>query len=216
MESFDPSTFSGVVPLFPLPNVVHFPKTVLPLHVFEPRYRSMTKDALEGEKLIGMALLKPGWEKDYYGNPPVHEVVGVGKIIQETRLPDGRFNISLYGLSRARVLEVVGERPYRTARVELLRESEPPADLDEAKRKELAEVVRKMGGRLLVGPGQFAAGLPLGCVLDNLASVLEVEPAFKQELLEELDVAARCDRLLAYLAGALRPRRPGPSEPSLN
>ncbi|HXX93988.1 MAG TPA: LON peptidase substrate-binding domain-containing protein, partial [Planctomycetota bacterium] len=84
-DPFDREGFSGRLPLFPLPNVVLFPHAFLPLHIFEPRYRSMTRGALEGERLIGMALLKPGWEGDYYGNPDVHEVIGVGKIIEEER-----------------------------------------------------------------------------------------------------------------------------------
>lgn len=215
MEVFEASSFSGAVPLFPLPNVVLFPRMVLPLHIFEPRYRAMTATALEGERLVAMALLRPGWEKDYYGNPPVYEVAGMGKIIQETRLPDGRYNITLYGLVRVRVLQVLSDQPYRTARVRILEETEPLPEVDDKKRSELAALIQKLGGELNLGAGQFGAGLPLGCVCDHLASALEFAPALKQELLEEPNALARCDRLMDLLRQWGRPKRPLPG-PSMN
>src|SRR3954471_21363862 len=95
----------GVIRLFPLPNLVLFPGAMQPLHIFEPRYRQMTVDALAGDRLIGMALPRPGWENDYVGKPAIHPVVCVGRILAEQRLADGRFNILLRGLRRARVVE---------------------------------------------------------------------------------------------------------------
>ena len=80
------------VPLFPLPNVVLFPNALLPLHVFEERYKAMTMDALAGRRQIAMALLSPGWEKCYYGRPAIEKVVCVGTIVSHQRLPDGKFN----------------------------------------------------------------------------------------------------------------------------
>src|SRR5204863_9636969 len=91
--------FKGTARLFPLPNVVLFPHVVQPLHIFEPRYRQMTADALAGDQLIAPALLRPGWEGDYEGRPATYPVVCVGKIVSEQQLPDGRFNILLRGLS---------------------------------------------------------------------------------------------------------------------
>src|SRR5439155_23909795 len=67
------------VALFPLPGVVLFPRAVLPLHIFEQRYRAMTADALVGDKLIVMALLRPGWQKSYYGRAEIEPVVCIGK-----------------------------------------------------------------------------------------------------------------------------------------
>jgi len=78
--------FSGVIPLFPLATVVFFPNTLLPLHVFEPRYRQMIKDIIDGERIIGMVLLKPGWEKSYEGNPEIYSVVGMGRIVNSEPL----------------------------------------------------------------------------------------------------------------------------------
>src|SRR5437762_3240134 len=113
--------FSGIARLFPLPNVVLFPHMVLPLHIFEPRYRQMTADALAGDKLIAMSLLQPGWESDYEGRPALHPVACLGQIVDHQRLPDGRFHLHLRGLSRIRIVrEIDSDRLYRNARVQAL------------------------------------------------------------------------------------------------
>src|SRR5947199_3769341 len=102
------------IPIFPLPNVVLFPNVFLPLHVFEPRYRQMVDEALKGDRIIGMVLLRPGWEGDYEGRPPVYPIGCAGVITHAERLPDGRFNIVLRGMEKFRV---AGEEPGRTYRV---------------------------------------------------------------------------------------------------
>src|SRR4051794_9383388 len=99
--------FGGTAPLFPLPDLVLFPAVVQPLHIFEPRYRQLMADALAGDRLMALALLKPGWEEDYQKRPPIHPVVCLGRIFKEERLPDGRYNLLLHGLSRARVREEI-------------------------------------------------------------------------------------------------------------
>src|SRR5215217_8938156 len=93
----------GAVPLFPLPNVVLFPAAVLPLHIFEERYKAMTADALRGERRVAMALLRPGWEKSYYGRAAIEPVVCVGRILSHEKLVDGKYNFLLQGTLRARV-----------------------------------------------------------------------------------------------------------------
>ena len=95
---------SRLVPVFPLPNVVLFPGVVCPLHVFEPRYREMVTDVLAGERLIALALLRPGWEAEYEGAPAVHEVACVGRVAAAEPLRDGRFNILVQGEERVRIL----------------------------------------------------------------------------------------------------------------
>ena len=113
--------FSGILPLFPLPNVVLFPGQRLPLHIFEPRYRQMVSDAEQGEGLIGLTLLKQGWEKNYFGETDIHSVACVGRMRRLHRLPDGRYLMTLVGLTRMRITQELEQgRPYRTARVELL------------------------------------------------------------------------------------------------
>ena len=89
------------IPIFPLPNVTFFPQTILPLHVFEPRYRTMTSNCLAGDRLMGVSLLKEGWQKDYFGRPPICTTFGIGKIIDSERREDGCYNIVLEGLFRA-------------------------------------------------------------------------------------------------------------------
>ena len=106
--------FRGLARLFPLPNLVLFPSVIQPLHIFEPRYRQLTEDALKDDRLIGMALLRPGYEEDYHNSPPIYPVICLGRIYKEERLPDGRWNLLLHGLTRARVeSEVDADRLYR-------------------------------------------------------------------------------------------------------
>jgi len=129
------------VALFPLPSVVLFPRAVLPLHIFEDRYRAMTRDALVGDRVIAMALLRPGWEKSYYGRPAIDPVVCAGRILSHERLPDGKYNFLLQGVARCRIVEeLTRDEPYRIARLETIVET--PAleiDLDEC-RRQLTEV----------------------------------------------------------------------------
>jgi len=87
--------FDGSARLFPLPNLVLFPHVMQPLHIFEPRYQHMTRDALDGDHLIALVLLQSGWETNYDGAPPIHDVACLGKIVAENSLEDGRFNILL-------------------------------------------------------------------------------------------------------------------------
>src|SRR5216110_384338 len=96
---------SDLLPLFPLPNVVLFPGVFLPLHIFEPRYREMVADTLDGDRMIGMVLLRPGWDRDYEGRPPVFPIGCTGVITHVERLNDGKFNIVLRGIERFRVVE---------------------------------------------------------------------------------------------------------------
>ncbi|MBY0523226.1 MAG: LON peptidase substrate-binding domain-containing protein [Gemmataceae bacterium] len=200
--------FNGVVRLFPLPNVVLFPHVIQPLHIFEPRYRQMTADALEGDRLIAPALLRPGWEADYEGLPGICPVVCIGRIIGDQRLADGRYNLLLRGVSRARVVEeLVQEKPYRSARVELLTDGPQPA-ADAAKRFqcELDEVVRAWfppHGPALEQLHKLLRGeLPLGTLCDILAFAVPLPVEVKQGLLEERDVEARTRALLQHLTNS--------------
>src|SRR5689334_9282717 len=118
--SADPAlqTFSGRAPLFPLPNVVLFPHVAVPLHIFEPRYRQMTADALAGERLIAMALLQE--EETELAQPAIDPMVGLGRIIAHERLDDGRYILVLRGIARARVIrEESLDLPYRVGQLEL-------------------------------------------------------------------------------------------------
>src|SRR5712691_8230083 len=109
---------SDLLPIFPLPNVVLFPNVFLPLHIFEPRYREMVADALTSDRVIGMVLLKPGWEHDYEGRPMVYPIGCIGVMTHAERLADGRSNIVLRGVERFRIIEEDHSRSYRRALVE--------------------------------------------------------------------------------------------------
>ena len=111
------------LPIFPLPNCVLLPGGLLPLHVFEPRYREMVTDALASDRLIGMVLLKPGWEHEYDGRPPIYPIGCTGVMTHCERLSDGRFNIVLRGIERFRVLDEDHDRAYRRATIEPYAES---------------------------------------------------------------------------------------------
>lgn len=107
-----------LIPLFPLPGVVLFPGTLLPLHVFEPRYRVMVSRALQGDRILGMSMIDGSAEPD--DPPPLVPLGGAGRIVEEEELEDGRFNIILEGTFRYRILAEEPSSPYRSATVEIV------------------------------------------------------------------------------------------------
>ena len=203
--SDDLADFDGITRLFPLPNLVLFPHVIQPLHIFEPRYRQMTADALAGDRLVSIVLLRPGWEACYQGQPLVHEVACLGRIVADQRLEDGRYHILLRGLARVRIVaEVEADKLYRSARVEVLANtmSQPP-HVQRHLRKALArEAPRWLAGRPEMYQ-QFQrlldSDLPLGALCDIFSFVLPLEAEFKQQMLEESDVEKRMRFLLDHL-----------------
>ena len=197
----------SAVPLFPLPSVVLFPRAVLPLHIFEQRYRIMTADALTGDRLVAMALLKPGWEKNYYCRPAIEAVVCIGKILSYERLADGKYNFLLQGVARARIVnELPVEKPYRLA--ELSRVEQVPAmeiDLEEDRRRFETMFANNALGQTPAGK-QFTriinSALPTCEVADLAAFTFIDDVTVKQSLLAEPDVRARVQRTLELLCEA--------------
>jgi Lon protease-like protein len=217
----------SAVPLFPLPGVVLFPRAVLPLHIFEDRYRAMTADALASDKLVAMGLLKAGWEKSYYGRPAIEPVVCVGRILSHEKLPDGKYNFLLQGVQRARIIRenTDAQTSYRTAQLQPLAET-PAVEIDlEAQRRRLHELfmTTPLGG---IGAGrQFRqivkAPLPTPVVADLAAFTFLEDIAVKQSLLAEVDVRHRVARTVAALEElvATLPQAiyaPAPADPRLN
>jgi Lon protease-like protein len=209
-----------LLPLFPLPNIVFFPHTRLPLHVFEPRYRQMVEDALESDQRFGIVLLRPGWESEYFGTPAVYEHGTVGTIENAVPLEDGRYNIVVRGDIRFRIVDEVPGVPYRTARVV----ADP--DLDRgmqeayAKREWLADVSKEY---LRYLPDQTAVPeietVTLDALTNALIMSLNLDMEEKQKLLEERDVLARAEQVgteltsriesLRFLAPFRMPGEPG-------
>ena len=212
-DPWDPEHFSGVTRLFPLPNVVLFPHVLQPLHIFEPRYRAMMAEALAGDRLLAPVLLRPGWEQDATGRPPVHPIACLGRIVAEQLLPDGRYNLLLRGLSRARLVrEVEDDKPFRSSAVELLCDCSDLAVADmSALRRELADEVLPRFAN--AGPARqqleelFKGELPLPALCDVLAFALPLPVESKQSLLEETDVGRRARLLIESipLAGVPAP-----------
>ena len=186
------------IPVFPLPGVVLLPGTTLPLHIFEPRYRAMVADALEGDRTIGMAMLKPGWERSD-GPPPIFPVGGAGRIAEAERLSDGRYEIVLEGEFRYRVIEEAPPAPYRVARVELLSSIPFPSPSEaSAACSEAAALFSELAAVMELPP------LPeedLGAerLASELALRLRYEPADLQALIETDSLPSRFEVLLARM-----------------
>jgi Lon protease-like protein len=207
---------SDLLPLFPLPNVVLFPNVFLPLHIFEPRYRQMVSDAVASDRMIGMVLLRPGWEHDYEGHPPVYPIGCSGVITHFDRLSDGRFNIVLRGLERFRILEEDLSRSYRLATVEMLRE-EPAAQEDRPVitryRSRLESLLHSEAERgnslkhLQAGHGDESRAIDVKIpsamsdedLVNALAQYLDLEPLEKQALLEKQGLRTRAESLVELL-----------------
>lgn len=196
------NNFSGIIPLFPLSTVVFFPNTLLPLHIFETRYKYMINEVMKSEKIVGMALLKPGWEASYYGNPDVFDVAGMGRIVSSESFEDGRINIVLYGLKRVRILEIMKDMPYRLARVEIVENKHSASD--EIYRGKIEELIKKWNFAL-TNEKQKAhrvninTRLPLDSLTDALATLVFSNVFEKQLLLEEPSVEKRAEVIIREL-----------------
>jgi Lon protease-like protein len=177
--------------------VTLFPQVALPLHIFEPRYRRMVADALAGDGIIGMTLLRPGWEGDYYGRPAIYDRGCAGRIEQHEMLADGRSNIVLRGLTRIRVEEEHAGQPYRTATVTALADAPgDPAAVAEARRKVMAAIGRAVDGPVvLVIKPEVADEL----FVNSLAQSLALSAVERQSLIECDSVLDRYLRLISIL-----------------
>ena len=197
-----PIVIPSVIPLFPLPNVVFFPRTYLPLHVFEPRYRHMVQDAAASHRMIGMVLLKEGWESDYEGRPPIFPTGAVGRMVAVQNLSDGRFNVLLQGLRRFEIKDEIGLESYRQGSIEL----KDFAPLETKLPPELRVDIMKIVGNFLLSQEDGAAltnflKQPVDdeTLVHNLSFGLDFTPLEKQFLLEAETVVQQARRLLDLL-----------------
>ena len=191
---------SGTIALFPLPNVVLFPNVCLPLHIFEPRYRAMVADALEGDRILGIVLLRPGYETAYAGRPPVFPIGCAGVITHSDPLGDGRYNIVLRGVERFRITGEDHGKAYRQAHVDALPEGMPDGHRAELRRHRhrlealLAAAVERTGAEPRFPPAVADEDL-----VNALAQYIELDPLERQALLERDGVLARCRALVDLL-----------------
>lgn len=189
----------STLPIFPLPNVVLFPSVFLPLHIFEPRYRVMLADALRGDRMIGMVLLR-GRRDDIEEPPPVYPIGCAGLVSHAEPLRDGRSNIILRGLQRFRIVAEDTDRDYRRAQITPLPENESGLIQDELRvmRSRLAALLagrlETAGGEVMVPDDMEDADL-----VNTLAQYLDLEPVEKQALLERDDIASRSRSLIELI-----------------
>ncbi len=188
-----------VIPVFPLPDVVLFPGVFLPLHIFEMRYRDMIRDSLAADRLVGISLLKKGWEHDPAGRPAIYGVGCVGLISHVEALSDGRYNLVLRGVEKYRVVdEEPPLRAYRRASVEYLSEQATPAERESVSRQK-HRLERLLSSAADSPERPFPANLSDEEVINALAQYLDLEPIERQALLEQDGVARRCSALIELL-----------------
>ena len=193
------------LPIFPLYRVQLFPRAILPLYIFEPRYREMTAACLSGDGLMALAQLKPGFEADYQGRPPVRSIAGLGKIIAHRENADGTYNILLEGLGRVRIdEELPPEHSYREVRAHRVRDRIAEGFDQQTVRETLRLLIDKLSKTI----GESGASLRslcaetkrLPCLIDVLSSALIQKPVLRRRLFECRDLATRAELLIVSLA----------------
>ena len=204
----------AALPLFPLPGVVFLPGTLLPLHVFEPRYRKLVRDCLDGDSIFAVPLLREGWQSDYEGRPPVYEVSGVGRVVRSQTLPDGRYNLLVLGIGRVRIEEELAtDEPYRLARAVPL--SDRVLDGAQERLRGMIDQLRLVSGQIMVAHPTLATDLRRvlegadspAQLVDMLGHLVLREADERQRFLEVDDLLARADRVLLGLVGLLGTER---------
>ena len=184
-----------VIPIFPLEVTMLFPGVSRPLHIFEPRYRAMVADAIKGDKIMGMATLKPGYEADYQGRPPVYEIGCAGVIDEVEELPGGRFNIVLRGVTKFRITSEDDSRAYRLARVDAM-----PEVLDDAEKAALRKGRERLETLITDGStSKVPAGTADEELVNMVAQYLPMSLAERQGLLELRNALLRVRALIELI-----------------
>jgi Lon protease-like protein len=189
----------ATIPIFPLPDVMLFPGMSVPLHIFEPRYRAMVADALKGNRIIGMVLLRPGYEADYERSPSIFPIGCAGVITNVQALPDGEYDIVLEAVAKFRVTREEASKPYRIAHVTAMPEA--LADNDKTalhtQRQRLETLAAGAGGRITLP--QIPQGAPDDEVVNGLAQFADIDPLDREQLLERDGVLSRAAALIDLL-----------------
>jgi ATP-dependent Lon protease len=201
-DSFDLDAALAALPVFPLPHVVLFPRALLPLHVFEPRYRALLKDCLATNRAMAIALVPDPNDVDARGQPKLARIAGVGVVVEHHELPDGRSNILVHGHARVALDELPFVPPYRIARATVVDDVNTP--VPETERTALVAAASSLVAELARRDPRFsftlAPSLPPGRIADLCAHHLIVDATTRQALLEERDVCARVARVTGELA----------------
>ncbi|MFZ5444834.1 MAG: LON peptidase substrate-binding domain-containing protein [Myxococcota bacterium] len=199
--------------VFPLPPVVLLPGAAVPLHIFEPRYRELVKDALAQDSLFALAQVQPGQESLLQtGRPALEDIVCVGTISIHEPLEDGRSNLVLVGVARARLRsELPSTHLYREFEAELLEDGKLGADEDESLRRAVVELIARVPQQVGQRVAQVASRVSGGALADVVASTFMQDAAQRYEVLCELDPRARVELVteeLLSLVGHLKPTKP--------
>ena len=197
--------------LFPLSDVVLLPEVSVPLYIFEPRYRQMTQDALEGSMQIGMVTVRPDSVGEMAGDPPIFDIGCVGRIAHAQQRPDGTYQIMLIGESRFRILEEDkrdGEQLYRSARVAVLEDTVPTTEADLSSMVVARDTLLELVDRLIrrIGSAEDPARameafekLESPRLVNALAQSIAFSPIERQQLIEADSVVGRCETLSELL-----------------
>jgi len=187
------------VPLFPLPGAILFPRSQIPLHIFEPRYREMVKDAIDGPGRI--AMIQPH-RLDDDNRAPLYSAGCIGELVGIEELDDGKFNIVLHGSNRFRLVrEVSGDSPYRCAEVDIAAfDDEEPPPLALVQRAEVEREARRLGDAMgLAVDWDAVARLDDEMLVNAIAQVAPFDVGAKQALLEQPSLAGRADLLVQLM-----------------
>jgi|GEM_PF-919356 len=185
---------STLLPLFPLPNILLYPKAILPLHVFEPRFIALVEDLKkQGRDEFALAVLKDGWDTDYFKSPPIHSVGGKAKILQCSQDDQGCFNILVQGCGRIQMEEVDVDTPYRQVSYHALEDILfLDAEEEALLRQELRQYLREFADEgLSVSPK-----LTTGYLTDVLLVAMNLPIENKIRLFALLDVHLRAEAVI--------------------
>ena len=215
-----PENLLHLVPIFPLPGCVLFPYQVLPLHIFEPRYRTMAADVLAGERILAIALLKRNYEESYFTlHAPIHPQVGIGQIIGHEPLDDGKCNILLRGVARAEIVSESTDKPYRCAQLKQLSTrcacaAEHQVKLLQRLREAVCEHATLDQSRRCQEALELLNGEhPFETIIDKLCGVLPTNGETRQRLFAELDLTHRAELLADQIETLAAKRRQGKHVP---
>jgi Lon protease-like protein len=188
----------ATIPIFPLPDLMLFPGATVPLHIFEPRYRAMVAEALDGNRIIGMVLLRPGYEPDYERSPSIFPLGCAGIIEDVEALPNGEYNILLRAIAKFRITREETGKPYRVAYVTTIPEVLSAQDRTalSTQRQQLEMLLAGSAGRL--GLGRIPPGLSDEALVDGVAQHIDIDPLDRLKLLDQANPLARA-RALAEL-----------------
>ena len=187
------------VPLFPLPGAILFPRSQIPLHIFEPRYREMVKDAIDGPGRI--AMIQPH-RLDDDNQAPLYSAGCIGELVGIEELDDGRFNIVLHGSNRFRLVrEVTDDSAYRCAEVDISAfDDEEPPPLALVQRAEVEREARRLGDAMgLAVDWDAVARLDDEMLVNAIAQVAPFDVGAKQALLEQAMLEERADLLVQLM-----------------